>query len=236
MQRKTFGCAAIVWLACLVTAPNPSIDAASFREEAVTYRIQGYEAQRRGNTTEALSLYQKAAMLDPGYPTPHNDAGVVLEEAGRPEDAERSYKQALALNPTYLEAHTNLAMLYERMGEKEKAIYHWLKRYQLGAAIDPWTTRAKERLIALGMLSRPTPQPEPQRQSQLQPEPESQRQSEPQLELQSQPEPQPEPQPASQPAKHGPPTRERLVDDELQAHAQSLKEFHSLTDQHGDWP
>jgi len=222
MQRKTFRCAAIVGLACLVTAPNPSIDAASFREEAVTYRIQGYEAQRRGNPAEALSLYQKAAMLDPGYPTPHNDAGVVLEEAGRPEDAERFYKQALALNPTYLEAHANLAMLYERMGEKEKAIYHWLKRYQLGEAADPWTTRAKERLIALGMLPRSAPQPEPQLQS----EPE----------LQSQPEPQPEPQPASQPAEHGPPTRERLVDDELQAHAQSLKEFHSLTDQHGDWP
>ena len=221
MQRKTFRRAALAWLASLAILPSFVTCASSLREEAVTYRVQGYEAQRRGDQAAALSLYQKAAQLDPAYPTPHNDAGVVLEEAGRPEDAERSYKQALALNPTYLEAHANLAMLYERLGEKEKSIYHWLKRYQLGEATDPWTTKAKERLMALGMLPRPTPQPaEPE----LQP-------AEPELQPAE-----PELQPELQPAEHGPPTRERLVDDELQAHAQSLKEFHSLTDQHGDWP
>jgi len=62
------------------------------------------------------------------------------------------YQKALALNSNYLEAHANLAMLYERTGEPEKAIYHWLKRYQLGDPNDQWTLRAEERLVSLGVL------------------------------------------------------------------------------------
>lgn len=143
---------ATIGLAFLLILPNAMIAAASLREEAITYRIQGYEAQRRGDHPTALSLYQKAAALDPSYPTPHNDAGVLLEEEGRMQDAEQSYRKALELNPNYLEAHGNLAMLYERMGQKEKAIFHWMKRYQLGDPYDPWTARAEERLVALGVL------------------------------------------------------------------------------------
>ena len=125
---------------------------ATLREEAITYRTQGYEAQRRGDHATALSLYQKAAALDPEYPTPLNDMGVILEEQGRLEDAEQAYRKALTLSPNYLEAHANLAMLYERMGKKEQAIFHWLKRYQLGDPHDPWTARAEERLVALDVL------------------------------------------------------------------------------------
>jgi len=77
---------------------------------------------------------------------------VLFEESGRLDEAERAYRQALTLNPNYLEAHANLAMLYERSGEKDKAIYHWMKRYQLGDPYDPWTARAEERLVALGVL------------------------------------------------------------------------------------
>ena len=140
-------------LACLFfVIPQGSLGAAGLREEAVGYRTQGYEAQRRGDAASALSFYQKAAEFDPEYPTPHNDIGVLLEEQGRLEEAEQSYRKALDLSPSYLEAHANLAMLYERMGQKEKAIYHWLKRYELGDPHDPWTARAEERLVALGVL------------------------------------------------------------------------------------
>lgn len=132
--------------------PSLNAFAGTLRDEAMGYRLQGYEAQRRGDKVQALSLYQKAAALDPSYPTPLNDAGVLLEDTGRLGEAEVAYKKALELNPHYLEAHANLAMLYERMGKKEPAIYHWLKRYQLGDPYDPWTARAEERLIALGVL------------------------------------------------------------------------------------
>ena len=194
MYRNVFRDTAICWLTCLLVLPNGVAFAGTLREEAISYRVQGFEAQRRGDTANALSLYQKAAALDPAYPTPLNDMGVLLEGQGRLDDAAQAYQKALALNPNYLEAHANLAMLYERMGEKEKAIYHWLKRYQLGDPYDPWTARAEERLVGLGVLK-------------------------------------------SYPGMKGKIyTRRRLVGREFQAHAQSVEEFHSVTEEHGDWP
>lgn len=141
----------LLGLAFLWILPNP-IASANLREEAVNYRLQGYEAQRRGDKVTALSFYRKAQELDPAYPIPFNDAGILLEEEGRFDEAERAYTRALELNPVYLEPHTNLALLYERMGQKEKAVYHWMKRYELGDPYDPWTARAEERLVALGVL------------------------------------------------------------------------------------
>lgn len=144
----------LISLAFLAILSNPRAASAGLRDEAVNYRLQGYEAQRRGDPATALSAYQKAAQLDPTYPTPHNDLGVLLEEQGRFDEAERSYQQALALDPNYLEPHTNLALLYERIGQTEKAVYHWMKRYELGNPNDAWTARAEERLVALGVFKR----------------------------------------------------------------------------------
>jgi len=194
MYSNSFRLAAFAGATFLVLIPNISALAGTLREEAISYRVQGYEAQRRGDAASALTFYQKAAALDATYPTPHNDVGVLLEEQGRLEEAEHAYQQALTLNPNYLEAHANLAMLYERMGQKEKAIYHWLKRYQLGDPYDPWTARAEERLVALGVLK-------------------------------------------SYPGMKGKLySRRRLVGQELQAHDQSVEEFHAVTEESGKWP
>ena len=194
MRRNILRHTARGGLAFLLIIPSSAISAHTLREEAVTYRAQGYEAQQRGDKGGALALYQKAAALDPTYPTPYNDVGVLLEEQGRVEEAERSYLQALALEPNCLEAHANLAMLYERTAQKEKAIFHWMKRFQLGDAKDPWTDRAEERLVALGVL-----QSHPGMKGQIY-------------------------------------SRQHVLDQEFQAHAQSLEGFHAATEEHGDWP
>jgi len=185
---------ALAAASCLTLIPRFSALAGTLREEAIGYRLQGYEAQRRGDAANALTFYQKAAALDASYPTPHNDIGVILEDQGRFEEAQQAYQQALALNPNYLEAHANLAMLYERIGQKEKAIYHWLKRYQLGDPYDPWTARAEERLVALGVLK-------------------------------------------TYPGLKGKLfSRQRLIGQEFQGHAQSSEEFRTVTEQYGEWP
>ena len=153
MQNHPFRLRILVGVTFLVLSPNVAVIAGTLREEAAGYRAQGFELQQKGDQAGALAFYQKAATLDHAYPTPYNDAAILLEEAGRPEEAERSYQQALTINPNYLEAHANLAMLYERMGKQDRAIVHWLKRYQLGQWNDPWTERAGERLVALGVLN-----------------------------------------------------------------------------------
>ena len=141
-----------VGLACLIVILQPQAFSAGLRDEAVKYRTEGYERQQRGDLVGAVEAYQKAVALDAAYPTPYNDLGVIYEQRGEFERAQQAYEQALLLDPKYLQAHTNLAMLQERMGHKDEAIVHWLKRYQLGDPHDPWTVRAEERLIALGVL------------------------------------------------------------------------------------
>ena len=193
MDQSTFRQTARVALAYLVIVPN-IVAAGTLRQEAVSYRAKGYEAQQRGDVAEALSDYQKAAALDPSYPTPLNDVGVMLEDQGRLEDAEQAYLKALSLDPNYLEPYANLGTLYERMGAKDKAIDSWMKRYQLGDPSDLWTARAEERLIALGAM------------------------------------------PAHRARATSGATRRRVAEQELRNHAQSLKEYHSVTEAHGNWP
>lgn len=184
---------AVGTLACLISFPQTITVSSSLRDEAVAYRVAGYERQQQGDAEGALAAYQKAAALDPTYPTPYNDAGILLEGMGRLEEAKRAYEQALAIDPNYVEAHSNLAMACEQLGEKEKAIYHWLKRYQLGSPDEAWTARAEERLVALGVLK-------------------------------------------SYPGLKGKIyTRQQVVQQELKAHEQSLKEFQAVTEHHGRW-
>ena len=206
-RHPTFGGRAFLVIGGPLLFLMPVVCAAGLREEAVSYRTQGYDAQQRGDPATALSFYQKAATLDPSYPTPQNDIGVVMEGQGRLEDAERAYQQALKLNPEYLEAHANLAMLYERTGRKDQAASHWQQRYQLGRPNDPWTVRAQERLIALGALSPTSP-------------------------------------PAATPSMSAPSTmqprptrsqRRQLMERELDAHEQSLEEFHAVTEEQRQW-
>lgn len=146
-----------VAIACLALIQFPrasSVAAAGLRDEAVAYRQEGYQRQQQGDLDGAVIAYQKAAAIDPGYATPQDDLGIVYERQGRLDEARQAYEHALMIDPNYLEAHTNLALLYERMGNSDAAIPHWAKRYALGQAGDPWTSRAGERLAALGALER----------------------------------------------------------------------------------
>lgn len=124
----------------------------SLQDEARQYRRQGYTLQQQGKIDEAVGLYQKAAALDPTYATPHNDLGILFEQKGWLKRAEQEYLETLRLDRHHLAAHANLALLYEQMDKTEAAAYHWMQRYKLGDARDPWTVKAEERLVALGVL------------------------------------------------------------------------------------
>ena len=205
------GCAILLFV--IPTAPAAGH---ALRDEAETYRAQGYEAQQRGDRQEAMAFYQKAVALDPSYPVPHNDVGTVLEDEGRLEEAERAYEQALSITPHCLEAHANLALLYERMGQQpEKALYHWLKRYELGAPEEAGTQRAKERLLAAGIFhALPDVKPEPQAAPVK-----------------------PEPQAAPRMAEAAPdaPPQPDIFNEILESHTKSLEEFHGVTNKQREW-
>ena len=127
------------------------------QEQAKRYRMAGLENQNMGNLPLALSLYQKAIAIDPGYAAAYNDLGVLYEATGFPERAEESYLKSLKIDAYYLSACTNLAFFYENKRELEKAAFYWEKRARLGLSDDPWTQKAIERLkdIRAVLSSRP---------------------------------------------------------------------------------
>jgi len=133
---------------------------AKIKEEAIRYRIRGYQKQHQGSLDEAVELYQRAVIADPTYPAPHNDLGVIYEERGELQRAEASYRKALEIDSHYVDAYSNLASLYEKTQEKEKMLEALRKRVSLGEASDIGTQEAKAKLETLGItMQLPPKQP-----------------------------------------------------------------------------
>lgn len=101
------------------------------KEQARTYREEGYRLQNRGDLTGALRYYKKAIKVNPFYYQAYNDAGLIYVSLGNREEAIKMYKKAISLNPQYIAPYTNLALLYEEIGDEEKAAYYWKKRFLL---------------------------------------------------------------------------------------------------------
>jgi len=116
------------------------------QKQARLYRAQGLQMQQIGDLAGAMSLYQKATELDPGYAVAWNDLGVVYDANGVSDRAEECYLKATKIDPNYLSAYTNLAFLYENQRDFGRAAYYWKKRAELGAPDDTWTQKAKQRL------------------------------------------------------------------------------------------
>jgi Flp pilus assembly protein TadD len=125
---------------------NSSLDTPNIKKEAESYRQQGYEYQKMGNLEGAMTFYQKATQLDPGYALAYNDLGIIYEANGCPECAEQVYQKAIELDPKLLSAYSNLALLYESQDNLGRASFYWSKRVELGNPQDPWTIRARQRM------------------------------------------------------------------------------------------
>jgi len=66
----------------------------------------------RGKVDEAIKEYQTAINLDPRYPDPHINLGLLLAKQGRRDEAVREYQIAIYIKPDSAEAHNNLAIEY----------------------------------------------------------------------------------------------------------------------------
>lgn len=140
--------------------------ASSIKEEAIRYRIRGYQLQHQGYPDEAAELYRQAIAEDPNYAAPHNDLGVLWEEKGKLEEAEKEYEAALRIDPNYLDSYSNLSILYEKMQKRDLMITALQKRVTLGKPDDIGTEEARAKLESLGVItdslqSPPVPIPSP---------------------------------------------------------------------------
>lgn len=74
----------------------------------------GNELYKRGNFTEALSLYDRAIMIAPDNAACRSNRAAALTVLGRLGEAVRECEEAVRLNPGYQRAHQRLASLYLR--------------------------------------------------------------------------------------------------------------------------
>ena len=121
------------------------------------YREEGYLLQSKGDLDGAMTLYQKAAQIDPSYAVVYNDLGVVYEAKGMLDRAEESYLKAIKIDPKFLSPYSNLAIFYENKRDLDQAKIYWEKRVRLGSGEDAWTQKARKRLedIRLVLSDRP---------------------------------------------------------------------------------
>ncbi|KAH0912357.1 hypothetical protein HID58_035678 [Brassica napus] len=84
----------------------------------------GNDMYRKGNFSEALSLYDKAISMSPENPAYRSNRAAALAASGRLKEAVKECLEAVRLDPSYVRAHQRLASLYLRLGEAENARRH----------------------------------------------------------------------------------------------------------------
>ncbi len=134
------------------------------QKQARSYRLQGLELQRLGDTDRALSFYQKAVELDPAYAVAYNDIGIIYEAKGLIDQAEEFYLKAINIDPGCLSAYANLALVYEGKRNLDQAVFYWRKRADLGSPGELWTERARQRLKDIYLVSSENPLEEARQQ------------------------------------------------------------------------
>jgi len=96
----------------------------------------------RGNASEAVTYFQKAADADPRSAVAATELGVALVTASRIPEAEEQFKRALNIDPGYVDARFNLASVEASVGNWEAAVADLKKTM----ADRPDYTKAPERL------------------------------------------------------------------------------------------
>jgi len=93
------------------------------------YRVmdQALEAQKKGNTDEAVVKWTAAVTLDPNEPRASNGLGRTLILAGNAHESIHYFQQALEKHPEYVEAHYNLGSAFIGEHKLQEAIDEWLK-------------------------------------------------------------------------------------------------------------
>ncbi|KAH6788724.1 tetratricopetide-repeat thioredoxin-like 1 [Perilla frutescens var. frutescens] len=84
----------------------------------------GNDSYRKGNLSEALSLYDKAIAISPGNATFHFNRAAALMGLRRLVEAVRECEEAIRLDPSYVKAHHRLGSLLLSLGHIENAREH----------------------------------------------------------------------------------------------------------------
>lgn len=120
-------------------AANDLVAAKDFRQRALV-------SQKAGNYNEAYFYYIRAVAFDNTSADLFNETGLMAEASGRGGEAESYYRSAIEVDQGFLPAYYNLGILFLSQKKYILAEQYLKQRVARGAAADPWTLRAQERL------------------------------------------------------------------------------------------
>lgn len=82
---------------------------------------RGLEHEHNGRFAAALSDYDKAVRVYPGYANAYNNRGNMKLRLGDIDGAIADYTEAIRLNPGFFEAYCNRGMAWQRLGRYDEA-------------------------------------------------------------------------------------------------------------------
>jgi len=126
---------------------NPESVNTNRNAEAYRLSIEAQQAQRAGRNTDAITLYQRAAELQPNMPGVWNNLGVLLMERQLYLDAVTAFKREADISPEDPRPYENLGLAYSEAQHAEESI----KYYELALERDP---NRVESLRGLARVSR----------------------------------------------------------------------------------
>ena len=85
----------------------------------------------RGETGEALALFDRLVALQPSYASAHCNRANALRAAGRDAEAIAAYRTVVALEPDHIDAHRALGFLWLAAGKRGRALDHFARTYEL---------------------------------------------------------------------------------------------------------
>lgn len=100
---------------------------------AVNHYVHGWLLSHLGRGAEAVTAYDRAAELEPGFADALYNCGVVLSDLGRSDEALAHWNAAAEADPKHIDAYYNAAQTYYNRHQYKDA----LERWQKALALDP---------------------------------------------------------------------------------------------------
>ncbi len=97
----------------------------------LAHKALGGALLKKGQIDEAISQYQEAILLIPGYAEAHYNLGNALGRQGQIDEAISQFQEAIRLKPDYAEAYNNLGIALGRQGQIDEAIRQFREAIRL---------------------------------------------------------------------------------------------------------
>ncbi len=97
----------------------------------IAHNNMGLALDEKGQTDAAITHFEKALQIQPGYAETHNNFGNALCRVGRVPDAIVQYEEALELVPGLPQVHNNLGTAFGQNGQTAEAIGQFRKALEI---------------------------------------------------------------------------------------------------------